>query len=138
MPQPVQVDPYLLDVLMRDLIGHDRATAAFIVYLWLWRTSRGEGRRRTGASLQTIATRTGLSKSAVQSAVRHLVRRQLLTASRDGPTVAPVYEVHAPWRRDGPKGRRADPDRRVIARFLAAAHIRGRRRRLQALRGGRG
>ena len=95
----LRIDAYLIDVLMRDLIGHDRATAAFIVYLWLWRTSRGEGRPRVGASLQTLATRTGLSKSAVQSAIRHLVRRQLVSASRDGPTVAPIYQVHEPWRR---------------------------------------
>ena len=125
MPQPIQVDPYLLDVLMRDLVGHDRATAAFIVYLWLWRTSRGEGRPRIGASLQTIATRTGLSKSAVQSAVRHLVRRQLVTASRDRPTVAPVYEVHAPWRRDGVRsarpGSQSRPGRRMVAGLLAGA-----------------
>jgi hypothetical protein len=98
MPQPVPLDPYLVDVLMRDLVGHDRSASAFIVYLWLWRMSRGQGRTRTGASLQSIATRTGLSKSAVQSAVRHLAWRQLVSATRNGPTAAPVYEVHEPWR----------------------------------------
>jgi hypothetical protein len=99
MTHGLPIDPYLTDVLMRDLVGHDRAPSAFIVYLWLWRTSRGEGRARTGASLQTIATATGLSKSAVQAAVRHLKWRQLISAARAGPTAAPVYEVHAPWRR---------------------------------------
>lgn len=91
------LDPYLTDVLMRDLVGHDRAPSAFLVYLWLWQGSRGAGRERIGASLQTIATRTGLSKSAVQAAVRHLKRRRLLSATRTGPTAAPVYEVHQPW-----------------------------------------
>jgi Helix-turn-helix domain len=99
MTRTVPLDPYIADVLMRDLVGHDRAASAFIVYLWLWRTSRGEGRARVGASLQTIATRTGLSKSAVQAAVRRLVRRRLGSSSREGPTAAPVYEVHEPWRR---------------------------------------
>jgi DNA-binding MarR family transcriptional regulator len=99
MTQPVPLDPYITDVLMRDLAGHDRAPSAFIVYLWLWRNGPGAGRPRIGASLQTIATQTGLSKSAVQAAVRRLARRRLLTARRARPTEAPVYEVHAPWRR---------------------------------------
>ena len=95
----VPLDPYIADVLMRDLTGHDRSPSAFIVYLWLWRKSRGEGRDRIGASLQTIADRTGLSKSAVQAAIRHLTRRQLVEAERDGPTAAPIYTVLEPWRR---------------------------------------
>jgi hypothetical protein len=99
MTRTVPLDPYVTDVLMRDLVGHDRAPSAFLVYLWLWRMSRGEGRERIGASLQTIATQTGLSKTAVQGAVRHLARRRLLAASRAAPTVAPVYEVLEPWRR---------------------------------------
>jgi hypothetical protein len=101
MPQPVPFDPYIADVLMRDLVGHDRAASAFLVYLWLWRNSRGEGRARVGASLQTIATRTGLSKSAVQKAVRHLARRRLIAAARAHATEAPTYEVHEPWLRRG-------------------------------------
>jgi RNase P protein component len=99
MTQKLLVDPYIADVLMRDLVGHDRRPAAFLVYLWLWRGSRAEGRPRVGASLQTIATGTGLSKSAVQAATRHLVRRRLITATRRHATDAPSYEVHEPWRR---------------------------------------
>jgi hypothetical protein len=99
MTQPIPLDPYVPDVLMRDLVGHDRAPSAFLVYLWLWRNSRGEGRARIGASLQTIATRTGLSKSAVQAAVRRLIHRRLVTATRRHATEAPVYEIHEPWRR---------------------------------------
>ena len=99
MTRSLPLDPYLTDVLMRDLVGHDRRPAAFIVYLRLWRMSRGEGRPRVGASLQAIATRTGLSKSAVQKAVRKLAGRGLVTTSRSGPTEAPVYLVHEPWRR---------------------------------------
>jgi len=99
MTQPVPLDPYITDVLMRDLVGHDRSPSSFLVYLWLWRMTHGSRRERLGASLQTIATQSGLSKSAVQAAVRHLVRRQLIAARRDGATAAPVYTVHQPWRR---------------------------------------
>ena len=101
MSRTVPIDPYLTDVLMRDLVGHDRAPSAFLVYLWLWRMSRGEGRERIGASLQTIATQTGLSKSAVQAAVRRLARRRLVRTTRASATAAPVYEILEPWRRRG-------------------------------------
>lgn len=94
------LDPYVTDVLMRDLVGHDRKPSAFLVYLWLWRSSRGVRRGRAGASLQTMATRTGLSKSGVQAAIRHLVRRRLIAVERAGATAAPVYEVRMPWREE--------------------------------------
>ena len=99
MPQPLPLDPYVIDVLMRDLVGHDRAPSAFVVYLWLWRRAERDGRVRVGASLQTIATGTGLSKSAVQAAVRLLKRRRLISAEQRHATEAPRYQVHAPWRR---------------------------------------
>ncbi len=99
-PQQLDLDPYVTDVLMRDLAGHDRSPAAFLVYLWLWRHSRAEGRQAAAASLQTIAAGTGLSKSAVQRAVGHLRRRGLLTDRRDSATATPFYRVAAPWRRD--------------------------------------
>jgi DNA-binding MarR family transcriptional regulator len=99
MSQVLPLEPYIVDVLMRDLVGHDRAPSAFLVYLWLWRHSRGEGRASVGASLQTIATETGLSKSSVQNAVSRLARRGFVVARRDAPTSAPIYEVREPWRR---------------------------------------
>ncbi len=103
--QRLELDPYLTDVLMRDLAGHDRSPAAFLVYLWLWRHSQGEGRQTMAASLQMIADGTGLSKSAVQRAVAHLKRRALLTARYETPTAAPLYGVAAPWHRDAPSRR---------------------------------
>ena len=99
MPQAVPHDPYVTDVLMRDLVGHDRSPSTFVVYLWLWRRTVGENRPRVGASLQTIATETGLSKSSVQNAVRRLKRRKLVSAVSEGATTAPTYQVHTPWRR---------------------------------------
>ena len=99
MPRELRLDPYLTDVLMRDLIGHDRAPSAFLVYLWLWRQTHASGRSHFGASLQDIARATGLSKSSVQNAVGRLKRRRLLTAERAGPTAAPIYRVNETWKR---------------------------------------
>jgi hypothetical protein len=97
MPRQLSLSSYLVDVLMRDLAGHDRSPSAFIVYLWLWRWSHGEGRDMVGASLQTMATETGLSKSAVQGAVRRLKQRRLVEGTRAHQTDAPIYTVHQPW-----------------------------------------
>jgi hypothetical protein len=93
----IALDPYVVDVLMRDLVGHDHHPSAFVVYLWLWARTEG-GRRTYAASLQTIAVETGLSKSSVQHAVRQLEhRRRLIATRREGPTTPPVYEVLTPW-----------------------------------------
>lgn len=99
MTQRLRLDPFIVDSLMRDLVGHDRAPSAFIVFLWLWRRTLGAGRQSVGASLQDIAWATGLSKSSVQNAMRRLARRRLVTAVRAGPTTAPVYRVHETWKR---------------------------------------
>ena len=64
------IDSYVIDVLLPDLVGHDRRPAAFLVYLYLLRHARTKnGRREVRASLQTIASSTGLSKSTVQNAL---------------------------------------------------------------------
>jgi Helix-turn-helix domain len=97
MPR-VMLEAYVVDVLMPDLIGHDHRPAAFIVYLYLLRHSR-PGSERVAVSLQSIATRTGLSKSAVQSAIRHLKRRRLLDPDVHSTVVAPVQRVLRPWLR---------------------------------------
>jgi DNA-binding transcriptional MocR family regulator len=55
--------------------------------------------RRVVASLQHIAFDTGLSKSAVQHAIRTLKRRRLIHSQQASATAAPDYVVHAPWRR---------------------------------------
>ncbi|HEY1706626.1 MAG TPA: MarR family transcriptional regulator [Rhizomicrobium sp.] len=94
----IALDPHVIDALMRDLVGHDRTPAAFIVYLWLWRRTVGAEKRALGISLQHIAHATGLSKSAVQAAVKRLKARRLISVHRAGPTLAPTYKVHTPWR----------------------------------------
>ena len=93
----VSLDEYVVDVLMRDLIAHDRSLASFVVYMHLWRHTVGIGRASIHQSHQQIADATGLSKSAVQSAIRRLVRRRLVTARRPRRTARPEYIVHRPW-----------------------------------------
>ena len=93
------MDSHIVDTLMRDLVKHDRAPSAFVLYLYLWRQTRGAGRERFGVSLQALATNTGLSKSSVQNALGRLKRRGLVSARAHGPTTACLYQVHEPWRR---------------------------------------
>jgi hypothetical protein len=96
----VAIDSYIIDVLMRDLVGHDQHPAAFLVYLFLFReASKTHRRQRVSASLRTIADATGLSKSAVQIALQRLHRRQLVTTSRAHRTAVPHHRVLCHWRR---------------------------------------
>jgi DNA-binding MarR family transcriptional regulator len=99
MARKASLDPYVLDVLMADLVGHDRAPSAYLVYLKLWHLCGGAGKRATPLSLQTLAIQTGVSKSSVQSAVRRLKRRGLIQARRNAPTAVPLYTVLTPWLR---------------------------------------
>jgi hypothetical protein len=92
-------DEYVFETLMPDLIGHDRSPSAFILYLKLWHATGGPDRRPVALSLSTLAAETGLSKSSVQSAVRHLERRGLVAIGRASATAIPAYAVVAPWRR---------------------------------------
>jgi CRP-like cAMP-binding protein len=99
MVNSVRFDEYVLESLMADLIGHDRMPSAYVVYLYLsWRAS-GTRSRSVKASHQQIANDTGLSKSAVQAAVRHLGRRKLLRSERASITATPEHFVLRPWRR---------------------------------------
>ena len=93
----LSLDDYVVEVLMRDLVGHDRRPASFLVYLWL----TCEQARRRGAvqvSYQELAESVGLSKSSAQAAVSWLLKRKLLTASKENATAIPNYTVLSPWR----------------------------------------
>jgi hypothetical protein len=92
----VSIDAYVVDVLMPDLVGHDRRPATFVVYLFLLRRA-AKGRDTVCVSLQTIATKTGLSKSTVQTALRHLRRRKLLDPTVTATVTAPVRRIMRPW-----------------------------------------
>ena len=93
----VSLDDYVVDVLMRDLVAHDRSPAAFVVFVHLWRHTIGIGRASVHQSHQQIADATGLSKSAVQGAIRRLARRRLVTARRASKTARTEYVLHRPW-----------------------------------------
>ena len=95
----IVVDAYVLDTLMRDLVAHDRQPSAFIVYLHLWRRVAASRNGTVHASHQAIADATGLSKSAVQSAIRTLIRRRLVRSRRAFPTATPEYALECHWRR---------------------------------------
>jgi hypothetical protein len=90
------LDPYLTDVLMRDLVGHDRRPVSFLVYLWL---SAEQERREESIriSYQELAECIGVSKSSAQSAVSWLVRRRLLEVTKPNATATPLYNVLRPW-----------------------------------------
>ena len=99
----LNLDDYVVDVLMRDLVGHDRRPTSFLVYVWL---TAEQGRRRGAVqvSYQELAESVGLSKSSAQAAVRWLIQRELLSADKENATAIPSYTVRSPWR---------DPSRRV-------------------------
>jgi len=93
----LSLDSYILDVLMRDLTEHEKRPSAFLVYLHVWRRSLAAGQKVASLSYQEIAEGTGLSKSAVQTAVRLLKRRRLIYVSLKNPTATPIYRAERPW-----------------------------------------
>jgi hypothetical protein len=95
--QKIALDAYVLDVLMPDLVGHDRRPAAFVVYLLLLVQCARSRRDTVAISLQSIAVKTGLSKSTVQGALRHLKRRGLVDPALKSTTAAPLRRVLRPW-----------------------------------------
>jgi hypothetical protein len=97
--EAMQLDSYVTDVLMRDLVGHDRRPASFLVYLWL----AAEQQRRGSAvdiSYQELAESIGISKSSAQSSVGWLLRRRLLAVTKANVTATPSYRVQSPWTRE--------------------------------------
>jgi CRP-like cAMP-binding protein len=95
----VKLDHYIVDVLMRDLTGHDHRPGAFVVYLFLWYRTVGSDQRSLRISHQGIAGQTGLSRRAVQNSIAWLLRRRLIRVHRANRTAVPVYAVNRPWKR---------------------------------------
>ena len=93
----VKLDDYVLDSLMRDLVGHDRRPVSYLVYLWL----AGEQQRQHKAvsiSYSNLAESVGVSKSSAQSAVAWLIHRKLISSTKARVTATPNYAVEAPWK----------------------------------------
>jgi CRP-like cAMP-binding protein len=95
----IPLDPYIIDCLLPDLVGHDRRLSSFIIYLYLYRHASQASNWAVHMSHQSIATATGLSRSAVQQALTHLQSRQLIDTSRAHPTAVPLHRVLRPWLR---------------------------------------
>jgi hypothetical protein len=95
--QHIAIDEYVIDVLLPDLTGHDRAPTAFLAYIVLWTALYREEQKHVAMSLQKIAEKTGLSKSAVQSAIRVLKRRGLIKVFKSRATAVPEYELVRHW-----------------------------------------
>jgi hypothetical protein len=94
----MMLDDYVVDILMRDLVGHDHKAASFLIYLWFSYEAARSRRERVSVSYQTIADSVGISKSAAQAGVRWLLRRKLLEVKKSSPTTVPSYRVLRPWR----------------------------------------
>jgi hypothetical protein len=92
----IELDRYVIDVLMRDLVGHDRCPSAFIVYLAI-QAAAAQGRALF--SYQAMADLTGLSRRSCQNAVARLHRRGLVSITRKGGTDAAEYRPLRPWDR---------------------------------------
>jgi len=95
----MKVDPYIVDVLMRDLVAHSRSSAAFLVYLQLYRHTHGAGRETVAMSHAVLAELIGISKRSIQAAVAHLTERRLIRRRKTRPTAVPIYTVLTPWAR---------------------------------------
>ena len=95
----IKLDDYVLDTLMRDLVGHDRRSASFLVYLWL---AAEQQRQKSAVSISysDLAESVGVSKSSAQAAVAWLIHRKLISSTKANVTATPSYSVHTPWRAD--------------------------------------
>ena len=105
--ETVPIDDYVLDVLMRDIVGHDQQPAAFLVYLFLYGRAVRQRWQPVKASLRMLADETGFSKSAVQNALAKLQFRELVKTTRDHATAVPAHRVLRHWRQKRRKSRRS-------------------------------
>jgi len=99
----IALDDYVIDVLMRDLVGHDRRPTSFLVYLWL-AAQQARGSTPVQVSYQELAESVGVSKSSAQAAMSWLLRRKLVSATRENATAIPCYTVYRPWSGAGRHG----------------------------------
>jgi len=96
--ETIPVDDYIIDVLLRDIAGHDRQPASYLIYLYLYGQATRKKWKPVAASLRTLADATGLSKSAIQIALATLRRRELIVTIRDHATATSRHRVLRHWR----------------------------------------
>jgi len=96
MNSHLTIDRYVVDTLMRDLVAHDHRPSAFLVYLAL--LDMIDPGRSAAFSHAQLAEQTGLSKRAVQDALQHLEKRQLVSIRRRGRTESALVQALSPWR----------------------------------------
>jgi hypothetical protein len=95
----VKLDGYVLDSLMRDLVGHDRKPASYLVYLWLAAEQQRQN-KAVSVSYSELAESVGISKSSAQGAVAWLIHRKLISSMKTNVTATPNYAVQTPWKAD--------------------------------------
>jgi len=95
----IQLDEYVLDSLMRDLVGHDRRPVSYLVYLWLAAEQQRQ-KKTVSISYNDLAESVGVSKSSAQGAVAWLIHRKLISSTKANVTATPSYTVQTPWKVD--------------------------------------
>jgi hypothetical protein len=65
--QTIPIDDYVLDVLMRDLIGHDQQPAAYLVYLTFTARPRGRNGNQSLPVYERSRTRPAFPKAPSKS-----------------------------------------------------------------------
>ncbi len=91
----LRIDPYVVEVLLPDLVGHDRRASAYLIYLVIAASPDS----RLAAGYDRLAERAGVSRRSAQAAVAHLTQRGLLEITRGGATDTSEYRALTPWRR---------------------------------------
>ena len=93
----IKLDKYVLDSLMRDLVGHDRRPVSYLVYLWLAAEEQRQ-KKPVSISYSDLAQSVGVSKSSAQGAVAWLIHRKLISSTKANVTATPNYTVQTPWK----------------------------------------
>ena len=90
-------DPYVLDVLMPDLVGHEHSPSAFLIYVYLSHRIEAAGGRAVQLSYATMALDTGL-RASPRSAPSPCSSAGNWSASPAlSRTSVPSYLVLRPW-----------------------------------------
>lgn len=93
----LKIDAFVIRSLMRDLVSHDKKPSAFLVFLYIYYAIEKEADDSVALSLNQLVGATGLSRSAVQSGLQTLLKRELLSAEKKTVTATPVYRIHKHW-----------------------------------------